>query len=99
MIEPVPLDEHGNIAPSSAESVPGLRPRNRSAVRAVGVTRGSATMSLAPLSRARQIQLVVIGAHSAMSAPITHTTSALGMSIPSARLLAAPADTMQSRPL
>jgi hypothetical protein len=76
-------------------------------VRAVGVTRGSATISFAPLSRARQIQLVVIGAHSAMFAPITNTTSASGMSLhgfdarsmPRARLLATPADTMQSRPL
>jgi hypothetical protein len=59
------------------------------------------------LSRARQIQLVVIGAHSAMFAPITNTTSANGMSLhgfdarsmPSARLLATPAETMQSRPL
>jgi hypothetical protein len=74
---------------------------------AVGVTRGSATMSLAPLSRARQIQLVVIGAHSAMLAPTTNTTPASGMSlhgfaarpIPRARLFATPADTMQSRPL
>ena len=96
-----------SIAPSSAESEPGLSPRNRSAVRAVGVTRGSATMSFAPLSRARQIQLVVIGAHSAMFAPITNTTSASGMSLhgllarsmPRARLLATPAETMQSRPL
>ncbi len=76
-------------------------------MRAVGVTRGSATISRAPASRARQIQLVVMGAHSATLAPITNTTSAFGMSlhgfearsIPSARLLATPADTMQSRPL
>jgi hypothetical protein len=40
---------------SSAESVPGRNPRKRSAVRAMGVTRGSATINRAPRSRARQM--------------------------------------------
>ena len=42
-----------STAPNSAESVPGRTGRNRSAVRAIGTTRGSCTMSLAPRSRAR----------------------------------------------
>ncbi len=40
------------IVPMRAESVPGRSPRKTSAVRASGVTRGSATISLAPRSRA-----------------------------------------------
>ena len=44
-----------SIAISSARSVPGRTGRYRSALRAIGVKRGSATMSLAPLSRARQM--------------------------------------------
>ena len=38
----------------SAVSRPGLTGRNRSQVRAIGVMRGSTTMTLAPCSRACQ---------------------------------------------
>ena len=92
-----------SMAPNSAESVPGRTPRNRSAVRASGTTRGSWTISLAPRSRACQMQLVVIGNVSATFDPATQTTSARGMSLhgfdprsmPRAFLLPAPAETMQ----
>ena len=42
-----------STAPNRAESVPGRTPRNRSAVRANGTTRGSCTIRRAPRSRAR----------------------------------------------
>ncbi len=64
----------------NARSVPGRTGRYRSALRVIGVIRGSATISLPPLSRQRHRYSVVIGAHSATFAPVTNTTWAFGMS-------------------
>ena len=96
-----------SIAPKRAESRPGRTGRWRSAVRASGVTRGSTTISFAPLSRACQIQCVSVGNVSLTFAPATRITSAfarsayvlLARSSPKAFLFPAPALTMQSRPL
>ncbi len=51
VVEPVVTDQLVEHGPEQAESVPGRTPRNTSAVRANGTTRGSWTISLAPRSR------------------------------------------------
>jgi hypothetical protein len=91
----------------NAASVPGRTRTRTSAVRAMGVSRGSITISLAPRSRAPQKYWVATGKVSPTLAPATMTTwvsnrSAHGFaarSMPNAFLFAAAADTMQRRPL
>ena len=71
--------------------------------RALGIDRASNPWADIPYAEV----VFIAGANVAECAPITNTTSASGMSLqgfdarsmPSARLLATPADTMQSRPL
>ena len=69
------------MAFSSATSVPGRTGSQRSAVRAIGVSRGSTTIRLAPRSRACQIHCMTIGKHSATFEPTTKMLSASGMSV------------------
>jgi hypothetical protein len=65
---------------SSAMSVPGWTWRNRSALAAVAVRRGSTTMSLAPALTRSIIRRYRIGWQSAMLAPMTKKTSAFSKS-------------------
>lgn len=85
--------------------MPGLTWRNRSALAAVAVRRGSTTISLAPALTRSIIRRNRIGWQSAMFEPMTRKTSARskssydpgGPSAPSDSLYPAPALAMHSR--
>ena len=66
---------------SSARSVPGLICRNRSALSAVVVRRGSTTMSLAPALSRSAIRRNRIGWQSAMFEPMTKNRSVQSKSV------------------
>ena len=69
------------MAFSTTMSVPGRTGSHRSAVRAVGVSRGSSTIRWAPLSRACHNQFMAMGKFSATFDPTTRRHSASGMSV------------------
>ena len=88
-------------------SMPGFTGSQRSAVRAVAVSRGSITIRLAPRSRASQIHCIATGKHSATLDPAIKMQSASPKSVmgngdrsmPNAREYAEAAEDMQRRPV
>ena len=84
------------IAFNSQTSVPGFSCKCKSAISAIQISRGSATISFAPFCRARFISIAMIGWASVVFEPITNIKSVSRISL--IEFVIAPAPNMVTRP-